>query len=135
VLATEGYAALLSKSPKIATTSAVSGLNAFAAPVFPPEVYAPRVNLPKRGYFLLEGPLDAATDLGWTVGDAFFPQSPNLFWPQDHALCIASEIDLCCTLVAGSQVMVEELVADSRLEAWRVQPDDPIAYDGDQINS
>jgi len=116
-------------------SNAVSGLNALAAPVFPPEVHAPTVNLPKRGYFLLEGPLDAATDLGWTVGDAFFPQSPNLFWPQDHAWCVASEIDLFCTLVAGSQVMVEELVADSRLEAWRVEPDDPIAYDSDQINS
>ncbi len=116
-------------------SNAVSGLNAFAAPVFPAEVDTPRVNLPNRGYFLLEGPLDAATDLGWTVGDAFFPQSPNLFWPQDHAWCVASEIDLCCTLVAGSQDMVEGLVADSRLEAWRVEPDDSIAYDGDQINS
>ncbi len=116
-------------------SNAASGLNAFAAPVFPAEVDAPRVNLPQRSYFLLEGPLEAATDLGWTVGDAFFPQSPNLFWPQDHAWCVASEIDLFCTLVAGSQVMVEELVADSRLEAWRVEPDDPIAYDSDQINS
>lgn len=49
----------------------MSGLNAFSAPVLP--VDAPRVNLPLRGYFLLEGPLDAATDLGWNLGDAFFP--------------------------------------------------------------
>lgn len=85
----------------------MSGLNAFTAPVFRAEVNAPRVKLPDRGYFLLEGPLDAATDLGWNVGDAFFPQSPNLFWPQDHGWCVASEIDLFCTLVAGSQVMVK----------------------------
>jgi len=113
-------------------SDAVSGLNAFTAPVFPAEVDAPRAKLPDRGYFLLEGPLNAATDLGCTVSDAFFPQSPNLFWPQDHAWCVASEIDLYCTLVAGSEVMVEELLADSRLEAWRVEPDDPIAYDSDK---
>jgi len=51
--------------------NAVSGLNAFTAPVFPAEVDVPTVKLPGRGYFLLEGPLDAATDLGENVGDAF----------------------------------------------------------------
>ncbi len=111
------------------------GINQLVNPMFPPEALrGPRVSLPNRNYFLFDGPLDAATELGWTIGDAFFPQSPNLFWPQDHAWCVASEIDLHCTLVAGSQLLAESLVTDSRLEAWRVDPEDSVAFDGDRIN-
>jgi hypothetical protein len=74
--------------------------------------------------------------LGWTDSYGMvFPQSPNLFWPTDHAWCVASEIDLFCTLVGGSDDLAEALPADPRLEAWPVQPDDPIALDGDQINT
>jgi len=75
-------------------------------------------------------------ELGWAhpLG-GFFPQSPNLFWPQDHAWWVASEIDLLCTLVAGSEALAQALVADPRLEAWRVRPADPIAFDSDQINT
>lgn len=105
-------------------------------PAFPPEVMrGPRVRLPGRDYLLFEGPLAAATEMGWTTprGD-FFPQSPNLFWPQDHAWCVASEIDLFCTLVAGSQALAEALLSDPRLEAWEVRPEDPINADSDEIN-
>ncbi|HZD69708.1 MAG TPA: hypothetical protein VFA45_12620 [Actinomycetes bacterium] len=55
--------------------------------------------------------------------------------PQDHAWCVASEIDLFCTLVAGSEALAQTLVGDPRLEAWRVHPADPIAFDSDQINT
>jgi hypothetical protein len=96
----------------------------------------PRVRLPGRDYLLFAGPLAAAPQLGWADPYGyFFPQSPNLFWPQDHAWCVASEIDLFCTLVAGSDDLAEALVGDPLLEAWRVQPDDPIAFDSDQINT
>jgi hypothetical protein len=106
-------------------------------PAFPAEVLeGPRVRLPGRDYLLFAGSLAAATQLGWTDPyGSFFPQSPNLFWPQDHAWCVASEIDLFCTLVAGSDALAEALVGDPRLEAWRVQPADPIAFDSDQINT
>jgi hypothetical protein len=106
-------------------------------PAFPAEVLdGPRVRLPGRDYLLFAGPLAAASQLGWTDPYGFFfPQSPNLFWPQDHAWCVASEIDLFCTLVAGSDDLAETLVGDPRLEAWRVQPADPIAFDSDQINT
>ena len=40
----------------------------------------PRVSLPYRDYLLLEGPLEAATELGWIMpGGGFVPRSPNLF--------------------------------------------------------
>ena len=106
-------------------------------PAFPAEVLeGPRVRLPGRDYLLFTGPLAAASQLGWTDPfGSFLPQSPNLFWPQDHAWCVASEIDLLCTLVAGSDDLAEALVGDPRLEAWRVQPADPIAFNSDQINT
>ena len=82
---------------------------------FPAEVLeGPRVRLPGRDYLLFAGPLAAAPQLGWTDPYGFFfPQSPNLFWPQDHAWCVASEIDLFCTLVAGSDELAEALVRSS----------------------
>ena len=106
-------------------------------PPFPKELEnQPKVHLPFRNYFLFEGPLDAATQFGWRLTeDYFMPESPNLFWPEDRAWCVASEIDLYCTLVAGSAAMAEALIADKRLETWRVYPEDSVTYDSDKINS
>jgi hypothetical protein len=106
-------------------------------PALPPEVlHGPRVRLPYRDHLLFAGPLAAARELGWTDPyGSFFPQSPNLFWPRDRAWCVASEIDLFCTLVGGSEALVQALLGDPRLEAWRVQPGDPVAFDSDQLNT
>ncbi len=80
--------------------------------------------------------MDAANQFGWTLSeDCFVPESPNLFWPHDHAWCVASEIDLYCTLVAGSESLVEALLADPHFEAWRVLPEDPVIYGSDEINT
>jgi hypothetical protein len=98
------------------------------------EENAPRVHFPGRDYLLFEGPLEAAAEFGWKLGDELFiGESPNLFWPQDHAWCIASEIDLFCTLVAGSNELAESLMGDARLEVWRVFADDRVdAYSDDK---
>jgi hypothetical protein len=106
-------------------------------PALPREVlHGQRDRLPGRDYLLFTGPLTAATELGWhSPGGVFFPQSPNLLWPDDHGWCVASEIDLFCTLVAGSPALAEALLADRRLETWRVQPEDPITFDSDPINT
>lgn len=94
-----------------------------------------RLHLPYRDYLLFGGPLDVAIEIGWTLaGERFIPQSPNLFWPSDHAWCVASEIDLFCTLVAGSNELAEDLLAEPRLETWRVFADDPVHADSDEIN-
>ena len=94
-----------------------------------------RVRLPYRDYLLLEGPLETAMEIGWILaGERFIPQSPNLFWPSDHAWCVASEIDLLFTLVAGTNELADDLLAESRLETWRVLADDPVHADSDKIN-
>ncbi|CAN5300033.1 hypothetical protein BH20ACT5_BH20ACT5_01540 [soil metagenome] len=95
----------------------------------------PRVRHPHRDYFLFSGPLPAAVDMGWQVSpDWFDPQSPNLFWPEDRAWCVASEIDFDSTLVGGSTALVEALVAEPGLEVWPVEPDDSLAHDADKLN-
>jgi hypothetical protein len=101
-------------------------------PALPPEVLGgPRVRLPGRDYLLFTGPLAAAPELGWDGPDGWFlPQSPNLFWPEDRAWCVATEIDLPFTLVAGSTALVSELVADRRLDTHRVSSGDPLADPG-----
>jgi hypothetical protein len=104
-------------------------------PLAPEVLRGPRVRLPGRDYLLFQGSCEAASELGWTRPDgSFLPQSPNLFWPQDHAWCVASEVDLFCTLVAGSELLAETLMADPRLETYQVQPDDPITFDSDHVN-
>ncbi len=66
--------------------------------------------------------------------DWFLPQSPNLFWPGDHAWCVGSEVDFDSTLVAGSAALIDELISSDDLEVWRVNSDDFLTYDADQIN-
>jgi len=93
------------------------------------------VHFPQRDYLLFEGGLDAATELGWKMsGGHFVAQSPNLLWPDDHAWCLASEIDLFCTLVGGSNALAENLLADPRLEVWRVFADDSVTARSDDQN-
>jgi hypothetical protein len=97
----------------------------------PEVVHGPRVRLPHRDYLLFTGPLEAVSELGATIGDTFVAQSPNLFWPQDHAWCVASEIDLACTLVAGSELLAEALLANPSLQARPVDPSDALTCDTD----
>lgn len=115
-------------SVAILTRRRSNGTPALAPALSPEQWYGPRVRLPNREYLLFTGPLAAAPELGATIGETFRPQSPNLFWPQDHAWCVASEIDLSCTLVAGSEPLAEALVADKRLRAACVDPSDALTW-------
>lgn len=115
---------------------AIMGSPGPVPPAFPPEVInGPRVRLPGRDYLLFSGPLEAAAGMGWQVSaDWFDPQSPNLFWPDERAWLVATEIDLDSTYVGGSADLVDALLADERLEAWRARPTDPISDDSDRLN-
>jgi hypothetical protein len=61
-------------------------------------------------------------------------QTPNKWWPADHAWCISSEIDFDSTLVGGSEALVAEVLAHPDLEAFRVLPSDDLTLHGDHIN-
>ena len=79
----------------------------------------PRVQLPWRNYFLYSGPIDAALAFVDSEG-----QTPNLFWPDDRAWCVASEIDLPSTYVGGSRQLAAQLVEDHRIETLAAEPTD-----------
>jgi hypothetical protein len=80
----------------------------------------PRVEIPGRSLGLYAGAIEAARAL------LEFPrwQTPNLWWPDDRAWCVASEIDFCSTYVGGSPALIERVLGDERLEAIPVRPED-----------
>jgi hypothetical protein len=89
---------------------------------------APRVHTPTRDYVLYSGPLAMATHLIHSP----WQQAPNLWWPDDHTWCVASEIDLPSTYIGGSKALVDRLLADARFEAVAAQPTDPLIAGRDQ---
>lgn len=90
----------------------------------------PRLHTPLRDYVLYTGSIEAAAALGTAPGG----EGPNLWWPEDRAWCVSTEIDLPWTFVGGSEALVEELCRDGRLEAFPVKITDPIWIDSDTIN-
>ncbi|MGH2893115.1 MAG: hypothetical protein ACRDPM_07595 [Solirubrobacteraceae bacterium] len=80
----------------------------------------PRVELPNRNYALFLGSLAALPSLI----DAQNDHSPNLWWPDDRAWCVAAEIDLAWTYVGGPAALISDVLANPRLEAQPASPDD-----------
>jgi hypothetical protein len=80
----------------------------------------PRVELPGRRYALFVGPLAALPSLI----DAHDNHSPSLWWPDDRAWCVATEIDLAWTYVGGQAALISDVLANPRLEAQPASPDD-----------
>lgn len=70
-----------------------------------------------RPMLLLSGPLSAATT---SLESPPFDQRANLWWPDDHAWCVATEIDLETTFLGGSAACVDAVLADESLESFRV---------------
>ena len=87
----------------------------------------PLFELPWREHRLLSGPLDAALEMGSVVNGVFFPYSPSLIWPDDHAWCVATDVDLRSTYVAATLALADELLSDTRLETWPARLDDPLS--------
>ena len=78
-----------------------------------------RVRAPHRDHLLFRGPIDAimaflATD--WPRGNVW-SNSPNLWWPEDRAWCVATDIDLCHTYIGGSRECIEAILSHPDLEA------------------
>jgi hypothetical protein len=58
-----------------------------------------------------------------TVGLGGERQVANLWWPQDRAWCVATEIDLAWTYVGGQAGLIRQLLAQTRIEALPAAPD------------
>ena len=99
-----------------------------------PDVLAgvPRLIGQHREYLIYFGSLDILPSLSqyppWGL-------SPNLWWPEDRAWCVATEIDGYDTFVGGSQACIERIVACPDLEALPFSLDDRIDGGADMVNT
>jgi hypothetical protein len=67
-------------------------------------------------------------------GPQFYHQSANLWWPDDHAWCVATEINFMTTYVAGTAEAIAALIARADLEVDMVEPSDGVTWASDTIN-
>lgn len=86
----------------------------------------PLLDLPNRQYLVYVGPLSDLPSWRW--------EGPNLWWPDDRAWFVASEIDLVSTYVGGSAAAVAELLHDPLLEVVPSSVTDRITADADRVN-
>ena len=96
----------------------------------------PRLHLPNRGYLVLRGAVDDARGVGVDFLPAPFGSrlGPNLWWPDDRAWVVASEIDLDSTYVAGPRTLIDAILAAPALEALESEAGAPITLDSDTLN-
>jgi hypothetical protein len=92
---------------------------------------APTFLAPHREYHLLRGPTESAAE---SVTEPPFEQSPNLWWPDDRAWCIATEIDLNSTYIGCDDACSEAILALSEVEALPIDPATGIDYRSDLRN-
>ena len=81
----------------------------------------PTFATPGREYYLFRAPVEQAPHIhdecSRSGGDS---AGPNLWWPDDRAWFVASEIDLTSTYVGGTNELIESIVAAPELEAVHV---------------
>jgi hypothetical protein len=65
---------------------------------------------PFRHYFLLRGPVAAATRLDDPASPGSF-QRPDLWWPDDRRWFVATDTDFWSLYVGGSEAFVDELAS------------------------
>lgn len=84
----------------------------------------PRFDLPHRRYYLVEGPVTAVTDIRHPDGDGW--RNPDLFWPDDRAWFVATDVDFWSLYVGGTAGFITELARTVPTHAELVALDDPI---------
>ena len=89
---------------------------------------------PGRDYLLFHGPIDAITAFLARDGH-FWGHSPNIWWPEDRAWCVETDIDLFDTYVGGSRECIEAIMSNPDLEALPTTLDARLDLGGDIINA
>jgi hypothetical protein len=81
----------------------------------------PTLSVPGRNLLLLQGAvgdvLTTLSNVDWSY------RSPNLWWPDDRAWCVATEIDFTWSYVGGSSACIEQVLTDPDLEALPTKPE------------
>jgi len=86
---------------------------------------APTAHIAGYNYFLLKGPVSRATD---TLGGL----SPNLWWPADHAWCVAQHFDFPCAYLGGSAKTIADVLTLTDIESRPVRVDEIITAGYDE---
>jgi hypothetical protein len=60
--------------------------------------------------------------------------TPQIWWPEDRAWLVATEIDLDSTVIATTDAGAEALLTCEGLEVLQVPSDGRLDIDGDEIN-
>jgi hypothetical protein len=92
---------------------------------------APVFEIPARRFHLFYAPLEALEQSfsAPPFNDDVFHQTANLWWPDDQAWCVATEIDFMSTYVGATEEAAEEIIKHSVFEAERVEPMDSVSID------
>lgn len=98
----------------------------------------PRFEQPYRRYLLGHGSIGVACDLyNQPLGSDPWPTlglTPQIWWPEDRAWVVATEVDFDSTIVAATAAGVEALLACDGIEALLIPSDGRLDINGDKIN-
>jgi hypothetical protein len=86
---------------------------------------ASTANIAGYDYLMLKGSVSRAAD---TLGGL----SPNLWWPTDHAWCVAQHLDFPCAYIGGNRDTVADLLALTEIDSSLVRVDQIITVKYDQ---
>ena len=95
---------------------------------------APTFSVPHRTYHLLTGAVGGVGELADAWQPFRAPQSPNLWWPQDHAWCVATEVDLKTTYIGTDRSCGQDVISLPGVEAATVSPDLGTDWLSDTLN-
>ena len=86
--------------------------------------------LPERGepYLIFNGPLDSVMAFYGYVGERPWGIPPNIWWPEDRAWCVASDIDSLDTIVGGSQACIDAVLGSPDLETLPTELSDEVNW-------
>ena len=87
--------------------------------------------LPSRTYLAFTGPIDGVLEL---ARDANMLEGPNLWWPEDKAWIVGTEIDSMETYVGGSAACIDALLGDPEIETFPFAINDSVIFDADTVN-
>lgn len=87
---------------------------------------APTFSAPLRTYYLLQGDISDAL-VTFDFNERRY-RSPSVWWPADHAWCVATEVDDRWTYVGGSARCIDALLADVELEAVSTRSDELLPF-------
>jgi hypothetical protein len=92
---------------------------------------APKFDVPHRSYHLLGGTVTAAAE---SIEELPSRQSASLWWPDDRAWCVATEIDLDTTYIGCADACRQDILGLTEIEALPIDPATGITKDSDLLN-